>query len=142
MTPRIPSSSSLAFCRLARNSTVAPDEKCRSFQPPQPTTAEGEFPKRLPHAGPKEWDWNPPGWVGWVDLSQVNREERTGCYCGTSSSRPRPVNVRVKAPPGIGAVQTSSGRHITIGVDGIVEMSEANAFYLTSYGWTILGDAT
>jgi predicted phage terminase large subunit-like protein len=55
---------------------------------------------------------------------------------------PRPVNVRVKAPPGIGAVQTSSGRHITIGVDGIVEMSEADAFYLTPYGWTILGDAT
>ena len=55
---------------------------------------------------------------------------------------PRPVNVRVKAPPGIGAVQTSSGRHITIGVDGIVEMSEADAFYLTPCGWTILGDAT
>jgi len=52
------------------------------------------------------------------------------------------VNVRVTAPPGIGAVQTSTGRHITIGVDGIVEMSEADAFYLTSYGWTILGDAT
>jgi hypothetical protein len=30
---------------------------------------------------------------------------------------PEPVYVRVKAPPGIGAVQTLSGRHITIGED-------------------------
>ena len=59
------------------------------------------------------------------------RRVRRGCING----------FRVKAPPGIGAVQTSSGRHITIGVDGIVEMSEADAFYLTPCGWTILGDA-
>jgi len=55
---------------------------------------------------------------------------------------PRPVNVRVKAPPGIGAVQTSSGRHINVGLDGIVEMSEADAFCLIPVGWTILGDVT
>jgi predicted phage terminase large subunit-like protein len=54
---------------------------------------------------------------------------------------PRPVNVRIKAPQGIGAVQTFSGRHINIGLDGIVEMSEADAFYLIPAGWTILGDA-
>src|SRR5215510_784579 len=30
---------------------------------------------------------------------------------------PEPVYVHVKAPPGIGAVQTPSGRHITIGED-------------------------
>ena len=55
---------------------------------------------------------------------------------------PRPVNVRVKAPPGIGAVQTFSGRHINVGLDGIVEMSEGDAFFLIPLGWTILGDAT
>ena len=55
---------------------------------------------------------------------------------------PRPVNVRIKAPPGIGAAQTFSGRHINIGPDGIVEMSEEDAFYFTPAGWTILGDAT
>jgi len=55
---------------------------------------------------------------------------------------PRPVNVRVQAPPGIGAVQTFSGRHINVGPDGIVEMSEGDAFYLIPAGWTILGDAT
>src|SRR6516164_2865877 len=55
---------------------------------------------------------------------------------------PRPVNVRVQAPPGIGAVQTFSGRHINVGLDGIVEMSEEDAFYLIPAGWTILGDAT
>ena len=55
---------------------------------------------------------------------------------------PRPVNVRVKAPSGIGAVQTFSGRHINVGLDGIVEMSEEDAFYLIPAGWTTLGDAT
>src|SRR5215813_3821254 len=54
---------------------------------------------------------------------------------------PRPVNVRIKAPVGIGAAQTFSGRHINIGPDGIVEMSEEDAFYLIPAGWTILGDA-
>ena len=54
---------------------------------------------------------------------------------------PRPLNVRVKARPGIGAVQTFSGRHLTIGGDRIVEMSEEDAFYLIPLGWTILGDA-
>jgi hypothetical protein len=42
---------------------------------------------------------------------------------------------------GIGAVQTSAGRHINVGPDGIVEMSEEDAFYLIPVGWTILGDA-
>jgi hypothetical protein len=51
------------------------------------------------------------------------------------------VNVRVKAPPGTGAVQTFSGRHINVRLDGIVEMSEEDAFYLVPVGWTILGDA-
>ena len=42
--------------------------------------------------------------------------------------KPRePVYVRLKAPPGIGAVQTLSGRHITIGEDRIVEMSDEDA---------------
>jgi hypothetical protein len=52
------------------------------------------------------------------------------------------VNVRVQAPPGLGAVQIFFGRHITIGEDRIVEMSEEDAFYLIPAGWTILGDAT
>jgi len=42
---------------------------------------------------------------------------------------PRPVNVRIEAPPGIGAAQTFWGRHINVGPDGIVEMSEEDAFY-------------
>src|SRR6516164_6538914 len=65
-------------------------------------------------------------------------------YRGEAEKRkpPRPVNVRIKAPPGIGAAQTFSGRHITVGEDRIVEMSEEDAFYLIPLGWTILGDAT
>ena len=45
-----------------------------------------------------------------------------------------PVYVRLKAPPGIGAVQTFSGRRITIGEDRIVEMSE-DASCLIPCGW-------
>jgi hypothetical protein len=49
---------------------------------------------------------------------------------------PEPVYVRLKAPPGIGAVQTLSGRRITIGEDRIVEMSAEDANCLIPYGWT------
>ena len=31
---------------------------------------------------------------------------------------------------------------LNVGLDGIVEMSEEDAFCLLSLGWTILGDAT
>src|SRR3984893_5125996 len=48
---------------------------------------------------------------------------------------PEPVYVRLKAPPGIGAVQTLSGRHITIGEDRIVEMSAEDANCLIPDGW-------
>jgi hypothetical protein len=51
---------------------------------------------------------------------------------------PEPVYVRLKAPLGIGAVQTFSGRRITIGEDRIVEMSEEDANCLIPYGWTRL----
>jgi hypothetical protein len=40
---------------------------------------------------------------------------------------PEPVYVRIKAPPGIGSVQTFSRRQITIGEDRIIEMSEEDA---------------
>ena len=53
---------------------------------------------------------------------------------------PRPVNVRIKAPPGVGSAQTFSGRHINVGPDGIVEMSEEDALYFVPVGWTMLGD--
>src|SRR6266513_1190848 len=51
---------------------------------------------------------------------------------------PEPVYVRLEAPPGIGAVQTLSGRHITIGEDRIVEMTAADADCLIRAGWTKL----
>jgi predicted phage terminase large subunit-like protein len=49
-----------------------------------------------------------------------------------------PVYVRLKAPPGIGAVQTFSGLRITIGEDRIVEMPEEDANCLIPAGWTLL----
>ena len=51
---------------------------------------------------------------------------------------PEPVYVRLKAPPGIGAVQTFSGRRITIAEDRINEMSEEDADCLIRAGWTKL----
>ena len=53
---------------------------------------------------------------------------------------PEPVYVRIKAPPGISAVQTLSGRHITIGHDRIIEMSEEDANCLIPAGWTLLSE--
>jgi predicted phage terminase large subunit-like protein len=53
---------------------------------------------------------------------------------------PEPVYVRLKAPPGIGAVQTFSGRRITIAEDRIVEMSDEDADYLIRAGWTKLAE--
>jgi predicted phage terminase large subunit-like protein len=55
---------------------------------------------------------------------------------------PEPVYVRLKAPPGIGAVQTLSDRHITIGEDRIVEMSDEDANCLIPYGWTKLAESS
>ena len=51
---------------------------------------------------------------------------------------PQPVYLRIKAPPGIGAVQTFSGRRITIGEDRIVEMSEEDANFLIPVGWILI----
>src|SRR5262249_44366473 len=50
------------------------------------------------------------------------------------SSTVEPESVRVKAPPGTSGVQTFSGRHINVGLDGIVEMSEGDALCLIPPG--------
>ena len=50
------------------------------------------------------------------------------------------VYVRLKAPAGIGSVQTFSGRHLNIGSDGTAEMSAEDAKYLIPYGWTKLAE--
>ena len=53
---------------------------------------------------------------------------------------PEPVYVRLKAPPGIGAVQTRSGQRTTIGEDHIVEMSAEDANCLIPAGWIKLAE--
>ena len=53
---------------------------------------------------------------------------------------PEPVYVRLKAPPGIGAVQTRSGQRTTIGEDRIVEMSAEDADCLLPDGWIKLAE--
>ena len=51
---------------------------------------------------------------------------------------PKTLDVRLKAPLGIGSLQTLSGRHVTIGPDGIVEMSAEDAACLIANGWSKL----
>ena len=55
-------------------------------------------------------------------------------------SRFHPVYVRLKSPPGIGAVQTRSGQRTTIGEDRIVEMSAEDANCLIPDGWIKLAE--
>jgi hypothetical protein len=43
--------------------------------------------------------------------------------------------VRLRAPAGVGAVQTLSGRHLNVAADGTVEMSQSDAAPLLSAGW-------
>ena len=40
----------------------------------------------------------------------------------------------------MGSVQTFSGRHLNIGLDGTVEMSAEDAKYLIRGGWTKLAE--
>jgi len=47
--------------------------------------------------------------------------------------------VRLRAPRGVGAVQTLSGRHLNVAADGTVEMSETDAAPLLSAGWVTVG---
>jgi hypothetical protein len=49
--------------------------------------------------------------------------------------------VRLRAPPGIGAVQILSGARRTVGTDGTAEMSEADAAPLLHAGWVRVDDA-
>jgi hypothetical protein len=56
---------------------------------------------------------------------------------------PQPLEqlyVRLKAPDGIGTVQTFSDRHLNVKEDGTVEMSADDAQYLIPYGWTKLAE--
>jgi hypothetical protein len=43
--------------------------------------------------------------------------------------------VRLRAPAGVGAVQTLSGRHLNVAANGTVEMSQSDAAPLLSAGW-------
>jgi hypothetical protein len=51
--------------------------------------------------------------------------------------------VRLQAPPAIGSVQTLHSRqHLTVGLDGTVEMWAEDAQYLIRDGWTKLTEWT
>jgi hypothetical protein len=71
------------------------------------------------------------GW-GIFEFYGLYAEKVQGCVT--------PTWVRPKAPPGLGAVQTFSGRHLNIGPDGTVEMSAEDGEYLIRAGWTKLAE--
>ena len=48
--------------------------------------------------------------------------------------------VRLRAPPGIGSVQTFSGRHADVDLDGTIEMSAEDAQYYIRDGWIELAE--
>jgi hypothetical protein len=79
-------------------------------------------------------DWFKRGSVpstdaGIFELYRMLAEEARGL-------RPRRERlVRMRAPRGVGAVQTLSGRHLNVANDGTVEMSETDASPLLSAGW-------
>ena len=69
------------------------------------------------------------------------------CITIATSVTPRDQNperfrVRLRAPPGIGSVQTFSGRHINVGLDGTIEMSAEDAQYYIRDGWAKLAEWT
>jgi hypothetical protein len=49
--------------------------------------------------------------------------------------------IRLRAPAGIGSVQTFSGQ-INVGLDGAIEMSAEDAQYYIRDGWTKLAEWT
>jgi hypothetical protein len=48
--------------------------------------------------------------------------------------------VRLRAPLGLGMVQTFSGRRLTVSPDGTVDMSVEDADYLIGAGWTKIAE--
>ena len=60
----------------------------------------------------------------------------------TNRENPERFRVRLAAPSGLGSVQTFSGRHINVGLDGTIEMSADDAQYYIRDGWTKLAEWT
>ena len=54
--------------------------------------------------------------------------------------KPERYRVRLRAPSGMGSVQTFSGRLINVGPDGTIEMSAEDAKPLIRDGWTKLAE--
>ena len=85
----------------------------------------------------------PPLFSSFDSCVSPDRERRSSKTVAEVVMHPEPAEqfyVRVKAPAGIGAVQTFSNRHLTVGLDGIVEMSEEDAACLIPAGWIKLPD--
>ena len=81
-----------------------------------------------------DWFKRPHPAQGFMQLMEMRRRAR--------NPNPERFRVRLRAPPGIGSVQTFSGRHINVGLDGTIEMSADDAQYFIRDGWTKLAEWT
>jgi predicted phage terminase large subunit-like protein len=83
-----------------------------------------------------DWFKKPFPGQGILEFYRMRAERRQ------NPDNPERYRVRLLAPPGIGSVQTFSGRHINVSPDGTIEMSADDAQYLIRAGWTKLAEWT
>jgi hypothetical protein len=93
--------------------------------------------QRKPQPVQTTWAIGSKEWLAEQNTSKAEHAEQNKSKA-EKLKPPKPVHARVKEPPGIGAVQTLSGRRITIAEDRIVEMSAEDANCLIPAGWTLL----
>jgi predicted phage terminase large subunit-like protein len=86
-----------------------------------------------------DWFKRPFPSQGFFELMRMQAERARN---RVRDQNPERFRVRLQALPGIGSVQTFSGRHINVGLDGTIEMSAEDAQYYIRDGWTKLAEWT
>ena len=86
-----------------------------------------------------DWFKRPFPSQGFFELMRMQAERARN---RVRDQNPERFRVRLQALPGIGSVQTFSGRHINVGLDGTIEMSAEDAQYYIRDGWAKLAEWT
>jgi len=86
-----------------------------------------------------DWFKRPFPCQGFFELMRMQAERARN---RARDQNPERFRVRLRAPPAIGSVQTFSGRHINVGLDGTIEMSAEDAQYYIRDGWAKLAEWT
>jgi hypothetical protein len=120
-----------------------PDVLLSPLTPAPPPRHEPHVVDVEPTVVEREPEKVPPLFSSFDSCVSPDTERRSSKTVAEVVMHPEPAEqfyVRVKAPAGIGAVQTFSNRHLTVGLDGIVGMSEEDAACLIPAGWIKLAD--